>query len=266
MLSQEQVDAYLERIGCERPQKLDREALDGIIYAHQCSIPFETLSIHRSEQAPSTDADDLYDKVIVRKLGGYCFELNKLLEELLVSLGFDARPVLCRAVRGRDGRMPINHRGVLVDIDGESFLADAGFGGPMAAGAFSIDAEGDQIIRGEIFAAIPADDSWVKMERMTRAKFDTYDDDRDERRQIELEICKAPVEDIDFAALNAYFAAPGTPFHDHEVANLRMDNGYLGFKDGVLTVRDNGEKTVYEFESQEDADAALREHFGLVFD
>ena len=37
------VNAYLKRIGLEKPTVLDREALDKLIRAHQCTVPFEDL-------------------------------------------------------------------------------------------------------------------------------------------------------------------------------------------------------------------------------
>lgn len=267
MLTQDQIDRYLERLGMsERPSALDAETLDELIYRHQCSIPFETVSLHREDAVPSTDIDDLYDKVIERELGGYCFELNKLFQELLQSLGYEVRPVLCRAVRGRDVRMPINHRGMIVDIDGAAYVADVGFGGPMPAGALQLDTEGDQIVRGETFAMVPADNGWYRMERITRGALDSYDDAVEERRQVELEVCDAAAEEQDFDVLNTYFASPGTLFRDHEVVNLRTEDGYLGFKDGELTIRDNGKKDITNFDDPQQVSDALVEHFGLRLD
>lgn len=113
MLDERRVEAYLKRLAFDKPITCDRATLDALTFAHQCSIPFETVTLHRSGRAPSLEVDAIFDKVVTRRLGGYCFELNKIFEELLRALGFDARPALCRAVRGRDGRMPINHRGIM---------------------------------------------------------------------------------------------------------------------------------------------------------
>lgn len=265
MLTQEQTARYLDRIGYATAPEPTLEALNELVAAHQMSVPFETVGIHRRACAPDTSLEALFEKAIVKRRGGYCFELNKLFCELLRSLGFDARGALSRAVRGREGRMPINHHGIIVRLDGQDYSVDVGFGGPMPAGALRLADDGDQLIAGETYCARPDGKGWWLIERITQAKGDLYDDEAPVRRQIELELCPAAVEDIDFDALNAFFSMPGTLFRDHEIVNLRKPNGYLGLKDDVLTIRENGQKTVLELDSPAAVDAALAERFGLEY-
>lgn len=262
MLNDSQIRGYLDRIGIDDVPEPTLESLNQLIYANQSHIPFETVILHRSGNAPSLDTDDLYDKLIARRLGGYCFELNKLFEELLLGLGFDAKPVLCRSVRGREERMPINHRGTIVNIGGHSYSADVGFGGPMPAGALSLETNDEQDVMGDTYSIEPAGDSWLKVVRLTGGPQDLYDDERPIQKQVELEICTTPVEDQDFESLNAFFSQPGTYFRDHETVNLRTSDGYLGYRDGVLTVRKNGTKTIENI-APENVDEALLEYFGM---
>lgn len=265
MLNADQTRAYLDRIGVEGTPEPSRQALDELVRRHQMSVPFETVGLHRSGATPALDVDSLFDKVVARRRGGYCFELNKLFHELLLSLGFDARPCLCRAVRGREGRMPINHRGIVVELDEGTLSADVGFGGPMPAGAILLASGEDQLIAGETYAAVRDGHAWWRIERVTRAAADLYDDEVPERRQVELELCSAPVEEVDFDALNQFFSQPGTLFRDHEIVNLRTPGGYLGLKDGVLTIRENGRKSVIELDDPAAVDEALRERFDLAY-
>lgn len=262
MLNDRQAEGYLKRIGYVGAVSSDKDTLDGLVYAHQCSVPFETVSVHRGG-TPSLDVGDLYGKVVERKLGGYCFELNKLFGELLCALGFATRPVLSRAVRGRAGRMPINHRGIIVELPEGAYSVDVGFGGPMPAGALRLQEGSDQLIDGETFAAKDAGDSWWRIERLTRAAADAYDDEAPVRRQVELELCTAAAEEQDFELLNEHFSQQGTLFRDHEIVNLRTPDGYLGYKDGVLTVRRNGRKELRELHDRAAIDKALAEAFGL---
>ena len=265
MLSNEQVSRYLERIGFSRAVELDVATLSELVFAHQCAVPFETVSIHRSGEVPCLDVEVLYDKIVTRRLGGYCFELNKLFEELLRALGFDVRPCLCRAVRGRDARMPINHRGMVVLLDGVLHFADVGFGGPMAAGALALEAGAEQVIDGEHYTPQLGGDGWWRIERMTRSKLDLFDDGAPVRRQVELEVCEAAVEDIDFNALNVAFSQLGTLFRDHMVVNLRTREGHRALMDYRLTCRERGEKRVVDLEDDEQLACALRDQFGMVF-
>ena len=45
VLGAQETRAYLARLGLERPERPTREALDDLVYAHQCSIPFETIDM-----------------------------------------------------------------------------------------------------------------------------------------------------------------------------------------------------------------------------
>ncbi len=265
MLSDAQRDEYLEKLGFDGIPAPTKNSLDALIWAHQARVPFSTVSLHRARTAPDLSRETIYRKVVQQSLGGYCFELNKLFEELLGSLGYQARPVLCRAVRGREGRMPINHRGIVVTLEGKRYSADVGFGGPMPSGALLLAEGAEQDINGETYIPEKATEGWWRIDRLTKAGADLHDDALPARRQTELELCTAPVEDIDFAALNAACSEPGTLFRDHEVVNLRTENGYKGYKDGVLTVRENGCKTIFELATRAEQDAALAEHFGMRF-
>lgn len=263
MLTPEQQARYLARLGtCAKEPSVGY--LDELVYAHQTHVPFETLGVHRSAGVPKLDESALFEKVVERERGGYCFELNKLFESLLASLGFAARPALSRAVRGREGRMPINHRGILVELPDGCRIADVGFGGPMPAGSLALRSEEEQDVRGDIFIVSDQGNGWWKIDRITKAAADLHDDGLPARRQTELELCTAPVEDIDFDALNLLCAQPGTLFRDHDVVNLRTECGYKGYKDGVLTIRENGQKEIVELDEAETA-RALQEHFGLAY-
>ncbi len=263
MLTEAQRTAYLERLGITTTPDPTKESLDALIYAHQTHIPFSTLDVHRSQITPNLALEAIYEKVVTRGNGGYCFELNKLFEALLRALGYQARPVLSRAVRGREGRMPINHRGMVVSLADGLHSADVGFGGPMPAGALRLEDGFEQDIQGDSYIAQRLGDAWWKIDRITKGTDDLHDDGLPTRHQTELELCTAAVEDVDFASLNLACSQPGTLFRDHDIVNLRTKNGHKGYKDGILTIRENGNKTVMELEGAEVQARALRDHFGI---
>lgn len=262
MLTAEQVQKYLERVGLPQGVALTREGLDQLTFAHQCTIPFETLDMQGCEEPPCLDMEYLFQKVVEGNRGGYCFQLNKLFEALLKAVGFDAYPVLCRSVRGREGRMPINHRGVIVVLEGEYLFVDVGFGGPLPAGSLALQDGVEQIVRGELFIMRQIDACWWAVDRVTRAKADFFDDAVEERRQTEVEVCIAKVEEQDFVALNREFSQPGVLFRETRLANLRTENGHKSLKNDVLTIRESGQKMLLELTPETYGDA-IREHFGF---
>src|SRR5215207_5191858 len=71
------VDAYLERIDYRGPRAPTAETLGRLHVAHLLTVPFENLSIHAAEPVVLDD-ESLFDKVVARGRGGFCYELNGL--------------------------------------------------------------------------------------------------------------------------------------------------------------------------------------------
>ena len=121
--------AYLDRIGAPRLQVVDAAALRGLHRAHLLTVPFENLSIHLSEPI-SLDEGDLLDKIVTRRRGGFCYELNGAFALLLQALRADVALVSAQ-VQGTAGLgPPFDHLALVVRLaDGSGlWLADVGFG------------------------------------------------------------------------------------------------------------------------------------------
>src|SRR5262249_61803053 len=101
-MDEPELRAYLDRIGVERPEVLDAGALAGLHRAHQLTVPFENLSIHLAEPI-SLDEGDLFAKIVTRRRGGFCYELNGAFALLLGALGARVTRVAAR-VYGGGGR------------------------------------------------------------------------------------------------------------------------------------------------------------------
>jgi N-hydroxyarylamine O-acetyltransferase len=119
------VDAYLARIGASRDATLAE-----LQERHLLTVPFENLSIHLGEPIV-LDPAAIVAKVVDRRRGGFCYELNSAFAALLDALGHRTE-LLAAKVHGPDGTMgpPFDHMAVLVHdrTTGEGFLADVGFG------------------------------------------------------------------------------------------------------------------------------------------
>jgi N-hydroxyarylamine O-acetyltransferase len=122
------VDAYLARIGMARPARADAAALAELQLRHLLAVPFENLSIHLGEPIV-LDQGALVGKVVGRRRGGFCYELNGAFAALLSTLGFSVT-LLAARVFGEGGLgPPFDHLALRVDdADGGSWLADVGFG------------------------------------------------------------------------------------------------------------------------------------------
>ncbi|RYD86751.1 MAG: acetyltransferase [Sphingomonadales bacterium] len=122
------LDAYLARIGLGLPPEPDAAGLTTVQRAHRLAIPFENLDV-RLGRGISLDPDHVFEKLIHKRRGGYCFEQNQLFLRALTGIGFDARPLLARVWLLATDVPPKSHTINLVRIAGEDWIADAGFGG-----------------------------------------------------------------------------------------------------------------------------------------
>jgi N-hydroxyarylamine O-acetyltransferase len=119
---------YLQRIGVEGGERrADLAGLGELQLAHLLTVPFENLDVfHR--RGVTTDVGWSLPKVVERRRGGWCFELNGAFGWLLREVGYDVDYVSCQ-VFGADGWGPaLDHCALVVHVDGERWLVDVGFG------------------------------------------------------------------------------------------------------------------------------------------
>ncbi len=74
------------------------------------------------------EIEDIIDKIVIKNLGGYCFEHNKLLHDVLQSLGFNTRILIARVINNQDIDTPRTHRITLLEWQDSKYLVDVGFG------------------------------------------------------------------------------------------------------------------------------------------
>ena len=117
------VGRYLQRIRYDGPTAPTAETLRQVHLAHMRSVPFENLSVRAGEPIV-LDEEKLFEKIVLRRRGGFCYELNGLFAALLEQLGFPVARLAGRV--GVDG-IAFDHMVLRIDLD-EPWLADVGFG------------------------------------------------------------------------------------------------------------------------------------------
>jgi N-hydroxyarylamine O-acetyltransferase len=143
---------YLERIGVapsEQPPDVSR--LRELQVAHLLTVPFENLDVfHR--RGVTTDLAWSLPKVVERRRGGWCFELNGAFGWLLRQVGYDVDYVSCQ-VFGADGwGPPLDHCALVVHLDGDRWFVDVGFGDCCMVPVRMEDGEHDAVPRRVRFA------------------------------------------------------------------------------------------------------------------
>ena len=120
------LDEFRTRLGVSESDQLTLNALEELQRAHVYSLPFENLDIQLGREI-SLEPAVVDEKLLRKRRGGYCFELNGLFLRALSCIGFRARPVLGRVhLTGEpSGRL---HQATLVELNGDQWLVDVGFG------------------------------------------------------------------------------------------------------------------------------------------
>ena len=249
------VEAYLERIGIDAPQRPTSAFLDELIYAHQRTVPFEDLDIHDKLQTPALGISDLFDKIVKRKRGGYCFELNGLFGALLRSLGYEVQPSMARVIFRPNPYPLITHRANIVTIDGAHYLADVGFGGPMPTFAPLIEDGASRTQFGHTFTLYQVDECWWEV---------GYTGSKAQEQRV-LRFCTMPSEEHDFIPLSFYQAQnPESAFRLHRMANIKTEAGAYDLRDMTFTEFSCDQKTSVELTNDQELDRVLADKFGIV--
>lgn len=133
------VAGYLSRIGYAGPTTPTAQTLAALVAGHTRHIPFENLDPLLGVPVDDLSPAALTDKLVRRRRGGYCYEHNCLMRDVLVELGFAVDALGGRVVwmnpAGLDGPPhPETHQALAVRIPGapsadDPFLVDVGFGG-----------------------------------------------------------------------------------------------------------------------------------------
>ena len=137
-------ETYLADIGLAylKSSTPNLENLAKIQWSHLTNYPFQSLStvLHLPI---SIKPDDIYQKIVVDKQGGYCYEQNLLVLAVLTNLGYKARPLTGYIVHDNAPDTPKarTHVLLLVTIKTQDYLLDVGYGGlvPTAPLKFVVD-------------------------------------------------------------------------------------------------------------------------------
>lgn len=253
---------YWDRLGMDEPAgPLDAETLDRMIAAHQRAIPFENLDIVDFGRTIDLGMPALFDKMIARRRGGYCFELNALFCMLLAETGFDAASCFARSLKNRGYTQPIAHRGTIVSLDGEKLFCDVGYGGPMPACALPLE-DGLRIVScGQAFRMDRQDGPWWKLTYCGREDAKACGSDAEEAVMAFMDL---PQDEVDFVPLSHFCSThPDSVFTQWRNVNRRTENGSVSIVGDVFTKTVHGEKKRVTIESEAQYRTILEKDFGI---
>lgn len=138
------VEEYLKTLNLHNSE-LDFHLLNELVKGHISTFPFSSAGCQLGDDLP-LDFTSLYQRIVVNRRGGYCFEHNGLLFTILEELGFAPQLFLARVIHNKDIYPGLTHRITIVKYQGQQYVIDVGFGhlGPTRP----IPISGEKIIDG----------------------------------------------------------------------------------------------------------------------
>ena len=220
------LDAYTARIGYQGPLAHSLDTLVGLHRAQAFGIPFENLDIHLNRPI-GLDPASLVQKLVHEQRGGYCYELNGLFRLVLQQLGFRVTCLVGRNLLAGYPLRPRAHQVLLVEVDGEPWLADLGFGTngliepiPLAAGP-----EHQQCFDRYRLQAAPQHNFQLQL-YMQGEWQSLYTFTLDE------------AQPSDFRMMNFYYSqSPDSPFRKQRIATLAAPEFRVSLVDSELKIR-----------------------------
>lgn len=152
---------YFARINWSGAAAVNIDTLRALHLKHNCTIPFENLDVLLPREI-QLDDQSLEEKLVFARRGGYCFEQNGVFERVLRELGFQVRSLLGRVVLSNPPALPPRtHRLLLVELEGEKWIADVGFGGKTLTAPIRLVADIAQITPHGEYRLLQEGDDWI---------------------------------------------------------------------------------------------------------
>lgn len=255
-----QIEAYLHRLGFSSNQfsrltSGSAEALSDLQYAHVHHVPYETLDILAGVPF-SLDTAAVYDKVVTRGRGGYCFELNGLFCCLLTQLGYAPQQRFARFLR-EETQIPMRrHRVLKVAAEGRWYLCDVGVGGIAPRRPILLE-EGVEQPQGEECYKVSKEPffGWVLWELH-----------HGQWRRV-FSFTEEPQLDVDFAAVDYYCQnAPDSYFRTQAMAAIRTPDGRNTLAGDEFRLFRGGQVTAFTPATREAYLEQLERLFGICLD
>ncbi|HET9651468.1 MAG TPA: arylamine N-acetyltransferase [Usitatibacter sp.] len=155
------LDRYLARIGHTGSVRADLGTLRALHARHAAEIPFENLAAFLGEPVP-LDIASLERKLLTPGRGGWCFEHNLLLADVLETIGFEVRRLAARVRWNVPPNVTTSrsHMLLLVTIAGERYIADVGFGGQTLTAPLRLEPDIEQPTPHEPYRLLLHDDKY----------------------------------------------------------------------------------------------------------
>lgn len=246
-----ELDAYFSRIALNEIPSANAEGLMTVQRAHRLAIPIENLDIFLG-RGISLDSERVFEKLVTQRRGGYCFEQNQLFLWALREVGFEARPLLARVWLTADKVQPLTHTLNLVTLNGQNWIADAGFSGDFTPPMPLESNQPAEAPGGILYRLIEEERGWMLQRDGGTGWQDQYS------------FHLTPVELCDLEMSNHWTSTrPQTRFTTLRIVSRALPDGRAGIMDRQLSVTHNQQTETRDIGAATEYRALLAEMFDL---
>lgn len=216
------------------------------------SVPFENLDIGLGRKIVCGE-DSFIHKIVDRRRGGFCYELNGAFAALLRELGFNVTLLSARVPRQDGGNGPeFDHLTLRVGLE-EPWLADVGFGDSFLD-PLRLQAGVEQPQGRRSFRLVDQHGSFDVEMREPDAAW---------KRQYSFTL--VPRQLSDFEPMCHYHqTSPESPFTRRTICSRATPNGRITLAGWKLIQTRHGKKQESLLNSEEEWRTVLQEQFGVV--
>lgn len=246
------IQSYLQRINYGGSLAPTAESLQALQVAHLLAVPFENLSIHSGEPIVLDD-EALFGKIVGRRRGGFCYELNGLFAALLRALGFDVTMLSAQVANAEGVFGPdFDHMALLVTLD-KRWLVDVGFGDSFLE-PLLLDEQNERVQGNRAYRIIRDGERLKLMLRIGQEEW-----------KAQYRFSLKPHQYPDYAEMCQYHqTSPESHFTKARICSRATPQGRVTLSGMRFIVTVDGQREEQVLANEEEFAAMLREHFGIV--
>lgn len=247
------VPAYLQRINYSHSTAPTADNLSNLQLANLRAVPFENLSIHSGEPIVLND-DALFEKIVSRRRGGFCYELNGLFAWLLRGLGFDVQMLSAGVANAAGDFGPdFDHMVLLVTLN-ERWLVDVGFGDSFLE-PLLLDERAEQVQGARAYKIVTGGEYRILLQR-----------ERDGEWKPQYRFTLQPRSYSEYAEMCRYHqTSPQSHFTKGRVCTRATPDGRITLSGlRLITTAEDGTRQEHILADEAEYADALQQHFGVV--
>ncbi|HEU4782859.1 MAG TPA: arylamine N-acetyltransferase [Ktedonobacterales bacterium] len=265
---------YLARIGFTTPEHMDFQRpslilLQALHEAHMLAVPFENLSIHYGQPIVLRN-ELLCDKIVRRRRGGFCYELNGMFAWLLRQLEYRVTLLSAEVAESGGNFSPAyDHLALLVhDVDGTDRLADVGFGDsfrrPLRMDPCVEQGGGDGYIY-RLRVGQNRDHAQTERVQFPYWLVERYGSDSGVQWELVYRFTLRPHVLTDFTERCIFQqTSPDSHFTQKRICSLALPDGRISLSDLRLITARGGKREERMLASEDEYQTVLADHFGIV--